>query len=357
MNNKILNFINQLEGWKCAIKNIHWNSSSLEQHQVCDDVAGEISDFQDMVSEVEQSISGKLAFNKLKGIDYHVTTIQKFMKDVISGAKSFYKELDEMGDDYIGLRSECESFLAKMQRLSYLVDFTIKESFKRAYKKKINEDFETENGILSDALDAIDASGGQISFEEWAGAFPDEEEAYLHDVWDKACDNAGYESLKENKDNMAKNKIALTESQLSNVISEAINNVISKFMNEGCQTEAEVKGGMYNDKELDYTHFAVNKYTNLIVDGWCYAGYDNEELASDKKNYFIDDLKDNGFNPRMYQILTFKACQKRGIDPNNKDLWSNTGVYSLPREEEMQRQGKNPYELAEKEHPDWFVEN
>lgn len=125
---------------------------------------------------------------------------------------------------------------------------------------------------------------------------------------------------------------------------------------ESIETEAEVQGGMYNDKELDYTHFAVNKMTNLIVDGWGYAGYDSEELKQYKNDYFNNDLRDNGFNPKMYKILSFKGCQKQGLDPNNKQIWSNTGVYPLAQEVQMNKQGQNPYEAAQQEHPDWFVE-
>ena len=359
MNSKILTFINLLEGYKTAIKSLHWNSNSVSQHEKCDEVAEEIANFQDVVSEVEQSISGNLPFNKLKGTEYHITNIQKFMKDLIANTKKFHKELGNMGDDYIGVRSECETFLTNIQRLSYLIDFTLKESFKQNYKKKINEGFETEDGILNDAIEAINMSDGQIDFYEWADAYMGEDENYLRDVWNQACDETGYSVLKENK--MNRNKVTLSESQLSSVINEAINNVMTRFINESIdesnQAEAEIKGGMYNDKELDYTHFAVNKMTNLIVDGWCYAGYDSEDLKADKNYYFNNDLKENGFNPKVYKILSFKGCQKQGIDPNNKQLWSNTGVYALPQEIQMQKQGQNPYAAAQQEHPDWFVKN
>ena len=126
---------------------------------------------------------------------------------------------------------------------------------------------------------------------------------------------------------------------------------------ESIENEAEVQGGMYNDKELNYTHFAVNKMTNLIVDGWDYSGYDSEELKQYKNDYFNNDLMENGFNPKMYKILSFKGCQKQGLDPNNKQIWSNTGVYPLKQEVQMNKQGQNPYEAAQQEHPDWFVEN
>ena len=126
---------------------------------------------------------------------------------------------------------------------------------------------------------------------------------------------------------------------------------------ESIENEAEVQGGMYNDKELNYTHFAVNKITNLIVDGWDYSGYDSEELKQYKNDYFNDDLKNNGFNPKFYKILSFKGCQKQGLDPNNKQVWSNTGVYPLAQEVQMNKKGQNPYETAQQEHPDWFLEN
>ena len=99
MNSKILTFINLLEGYKTAIKSLHWNSNSVAQHEKCDEVAEEIANFQDVVSEVEQSISGNLPFNKLKGTEYHITNIQKFMKDLIANTKKFHKELGNMGDD------------------------------------------------------------------------------------------------------------------------------------------------------------------------------------------------------------------------------------------------------------------
>ena len=114
---------------------------------------------------------------------------------------------------------------------------------------------------------------------------------------------------------------------------------------------------MYNDKELDYTHFAVNMMTNLIVDGLCYAGFDSDELKLCKNKYCNNDLRENGFNPKMYKILSFRECLKRGLNPNNKQIWSNTGVYPISQDVQMNKQGQNPYEAAIQEHPDWFIEN
>lgn len=139
MKKYILDFVCQLEGQKTAIKSLHWHANSLSQHQLCDDIASAIADYQDKVSEVEQSISGKLPLNNLKGTPYKVTTLKKFVQDVISGTNSFYKKLKNEGDNYIGMRSDTEAFLSDMQRQLYLVDFTVKEALKERLRNKINE--------------------------------------------------------------------------------------------------------------------------------------------------------------------------------------------------------------------------
>ena len=128
MTKEVLKFVNRLEGFKTAIKNLHWNAKNMSQHKLCDDIADRIADFQDQVSEVEQSITGNLKFNRLSPIKYRISSLKKFVKDVISYTNSFYKELQKKGDEYIGMRSDVESFLSDMQRNLYLVNFTLNEA-------------------------------------------------------------------------------------------------------------------------------------------------------------------------------------------------------------------------------------
>lgn len=139
MNNKVLGFVNKLEGWKTAIKTLHWDSDSLSQHELCDKIADCISEFQDKVSEVEQSINGNIDKNQLKGVSYKVTNLRKFVEDVLDETNTFYKSLEDDGDSYVGMRSDCESFLSDMQRNLYLVNFTMKEDLKRRLQNKLNE--------------------------------------------------------------------------------------------------------------------------------------------------------------------------------------------------------------------------
>lgn len=72
-----------------------------------------------------------------------------------------------------------------------------------------------------------------------------------------------------------------------------------------------------------YTHFAINKQTGAIVNGWDYHGYESSELRGDKNYYFFDDLKDYGLDPREYTIISKKVLLRRGIDPSDQANWSN----------------------------------
>lgn len=139
MKQGILNFIEKLEGWKTGIKNLHWDAKNLSQHKLCDDIASDIADIQDSISEIEQGMSGNLPMNKLKSIRYSIKDLEKFIRDVIKDTTTFYKSSDIKGDKYIGMRSNIEDFLGKMQRYDYLNDFCIKEDYKRTLKNKLNE--------------------------------------------------------------------------------------------------------------------------------------------------------------------------------------------------------------------------
>jgi hypothetical protein len=79
--------------------------------------------------------------------------------------------------------------------------------------------------------------------------------------------------------------------------------------------------------EPENTHYAVNKSTNLIVNAWQYdpEEYEQDMLKQYANDYFFDDLRDYGFNPKEYTILTRKGLAKKKIDPSRNESWSNDG--------------------------------
>lgn len=135
----VLNYIKGCQGWLTKITELHWGAKSLPQHQLCDDIADKIAEFQDKVSEVEQSISGRFKVGDLKPVPCNASTLMEFVKEVISSTNSFYAKLKQEGDDYIGMRSDTEAFLSDMQRLLYLTDFTVKEELKHRLRNGLTE--------------------------------------------------------------------------------------------------------------------------------------------------------------------------------------------------------------------------
>lgn len=79
-----------------------------------------------------------------------------------------------------------------------------------------------------------------------------------------------------------------------------------------------------------YTHFAVLKNNNMIVNGWEYRGYDQEELKSDKNHYFLNDIRDMQIDPKLVNVVTAKHLQSKGIDPYDFKNWNkDNSIFTL----------------------------
>ena len=70
-----------------------------------------------------------------------------------------------------------------------------------------------------------------------------------------------------------------------------------------------------------YTHFALVKENNLIITGWDYKGYNNEDLRQFKSDYFLGDLIDLDIDPKTAKILTRKSVEKLGIVIEDTNNW------------------------------------
>lgn len=351
MNKKVLDYINKCEGWKTAIKSLHWNADNLPQHQLCDDIASRIAEFQDQVSEVEQSINGKLQFNKLKGVDYHVTNLRSFVQDVLDDTNAFYKSLDD-NDNYVGMKSDCESFLSDMQRQLYLVTFTMKEDLKRRIKNSINESkpknlanvksvdkflgrkpksiksriakidrivkkygidsraYDSSSSALSDYKTAISSLGGELSingtstegtygisilFEDgmridgYIKVFPNENGCETSIIlWPREESKQVQEGNALNQEN---NGMTITESDLQQMVTEAVNRIINEIGDtpRGQYMLGKV-GGRAAKRQM--SHIGDKKFSDLQFDSADKAKEHNGGKLS--KEYLKGH--DDGFN-------------------------------------------------------------
>ena len=138
MRSNILNYINKLQSYKTAIKNLHWSSKRMSEHKLLDEIADSVGEIQDEIAEIAQGIYGKIKNNELKPRRYKITDSRKMLNDLIKDTKDFHSTIN--GKELIGLRSVVESFIGELNKFSYLIVMCLKEDFKRNFKgEQLNE--------------------------------------------------------------------------------------------------------------------------------------------------------------------------------------------------------------------------
>lgn len=135
------------------------------------------------------------------------------------------------------------------------------------------------------------------------------------------------------------------KAKMYEALKRSINEVKRNKLNE------TVDSGVSSD-----THFAILKPINKIIFSWDYSGYDNSELREFKKDYFMDDIVDMGFNPKEVKILTKAACLRQGINPEDESCWDNAYEYkveSINRRKTLKEEYGEPVQSDDEEYEDY----
>lgn len=174
MKTNILNYINKLQAYKTAIKNLHWSSKHMNEHKLLDEIADSVAKNQDDIAEMCQGLYGKIKLNELKPKRYNITNSKKMLFDMLKDTKSFYSSIK--GRELTGVRSVVESFIGELNKFVYLIDMCIKEDIKNSFKPFLNEsnDFYEEMTLREAVKDAI-----KNSLNEWQDPF---DETNLEDI-------------------------------------------------------------------------------------------------------------------------------------------------------------------------------
>ena len=138
MKRNILSYINKIQSYKTAIKNLHWDSKKMSEHKLWDDFDEEIDEYQDKIAEIAQGIYGHIKLNELKPRRYNIVNSKKTLNDILKDTKLFYSTI-KRNNELIGLKSHVENFIATLNNYTYLMDFCLKEDIKRNLKNNINE--------------------------------------------------------------------------------------------------------------------------------------------------------------------------------------------------------------------------
>ena len=147
---------------------------------------------------------------------------------------------------------------------------------------------------------------------------------------------------------------------IANEVKKTVNSYKKAKMYEALKHSIdEVKRNKLNetvDSGVSDTHFAILKPINKIIFSWDYSGYDNSELREFKKDYFMDDIVDMGFNPKEVKILTKAACLRQGINPEDESCWDNAYEYkveSINRRKTLKEEYGEPVQSDDEEYEDY----
>ena len=116
-----INFLNQLEGWKTKCKNLHWAAPKKNIHVYLDEFLGILSDYQDGLAEEYQGLLGHMQPNVIKGTPCDCLNAIDFINEVKSNTYKYYDNIPE-GTSYVGIKSECETFIHNILKYKYLFE-------------------------------------------------------------------------------------------------------------------------------------------------------------------------------------------------------------------------------------------
>ena len=114
-----IEFLCKLEGWKTRCKNLHWSAPKKNVHEDLDKFMDALNSFEDSIVEDYQGTNGKFQPNAVKGTQCDCLNAIDLIKEVIIKTKEFYNTITD-DIDYIGIKSETESFIHKLKVFAYL---------------------------------------------------------------------------------------------------------------------------------------------------------------------------------------------------------------------------------------------
>lgn len=123
---KIIEILENLEIFKINTKGLHWNAEQMTgkaSHLICDEIYGEINGFQDTIAEYYMGVTfdslTQNDFNPMSNsVSDNPTDLLIALSDYCVGLHATLSEVD--GTIWIGLKSEIETFIAKLVKLCYL---------------------------------------------------------------------------------------------------------------------------------------------------------------------------------------------------------------------------------------------
>lgn len=103
----------------------------------------------------------------------------------------------------------------------------------------------------------------------------------------------------------------ITKQRISEIIVEELHKILKS------EDRNNLKESSHVEINEEYTHFLVDKETNMIVHGIEGGGLDKDSI----KEFLKTDLKDLNLKPNDVKLYTKSQLLSKGIDPFDEENW------------------------------------
>lgn len=115
-----IDFLCRLEGWKTRCKNLHWAAPKKNIHVYLDEFLGVLSDYEDSLAEDIMGVLGsRLSPTSINGTSCLSDNALDFISEVSTATIIFYKKISD-NPNYVGIKSETETFIHNIKKYNYL---------------------------------------------------------------------------------------------------------------------------------------------------------------------------------------------------------------------------------------------
>lgn len=119
MKREFIDFINRLEGYKTAVKFIHWGAPNRSVHVVIDKFSDQLSDFEDEFAEDIQAIYGQFNITEANPVLPPADNAEDLLLMIRADLANMKDLLEEKM--YTGALNELEDFFHVVNQTIYLI--------------------------------------------------------------------------------------------------------------------------------------------------------------------------------------------------------------------------------------------
>lgn len=126
---KMIRYIDAMQGYKTAVKNLHWASKKLSNsdkrgiHLYLDDFTDTLASFEDSVFEDFMGISGPIDPQEIQSISCQCSNVKDLISTILVDTLNLYENIPQVSV-FMGMKSEFEVFIHNLNQFKYRFNLT-----------------------------------------------------------------------------------------------------------------------------------------------------------------------------------------------------------------------------------------